>query len=896
MTTTSTEHETEQATEQPTEHETEQASGTQEQAGAGQPGAEHYDFGRIEPKWQAAWDAAEAFRTPREPDPKKPKYYVLDMFPYPSGDGLHVGHPEGYTATDIVARYKRMRGFNVLHPMGWDSFGLPAERYAMRTGIHPAVTTKKNVENFKRQIRRLGFSYDWTREIATSDPSYYRFTQAIFLKLYERGLAYQAELSVNFCPAQGTVLANEEVKDGRYVETGDPVEKRVMKQWMLRITAYAERLLEDLALLDWPESVKEMQRHWIGKSEGAEVTFRVDESDAKFTVFTTRPDTLFGATYCVLAPEHPLLMEVVSEGQREAVAAYVAAAKAKSDRERGDDSKEKTGVFVGAHAVNPATRQPIPIWVADYVLMGYGTGAIMAVPGHDQRDHEFATKYGLPIVEVVKGGDVTRAAYEGDGEHVNSEFLDGADIAEAKKRMVTWLGNRKIGEARVTYRLRDWLFSRQRYWGEPIPVVTLAAGTPRAVPESDLPLTLPELDEYKPTADGRPPLARRADWVATRDPVTGAPAERETNTMPQWAGSCWYYLRFIDPWNTGAPVDAGLEKYWMPVDLYVGGAEHAVLHLLYARFWHKVLYDCGMVTTKEPFHRLFNQGMVLAYSYRAKSGKYFYPHEVEQRGGKWFAKEAKGADGEALEVETQIEKMSKSRLNVVNPDQVIERYGADAMRAYEMFMGPLDRDKPWSDEGIQGVSRFLARVWRFYLAQVEAHGAGVGETAPSEALLRAHHRLIKKVGEDIEGLRFNTALAAMMETLNLAYQEYPPAQRAGEATRAMPRAMLDEFLIVLAPFCPHIAEELWARLGHETLVSLEKFATYDPALTVEDTVTIVVQVNGKKRAELQVAKDADKAAVEKMALAHPDTQRFTAGLTVRKVVVVPGKLVSVVAN
>ncbi|MBL8992197.1 MAG: leucine--tRNA ligase, partial [Spirochaetia bacterium] len=677
-----------------------------------------YNFSEIEPKWQAAWEKAQAFKTGT--DFSKPKFYVLDMFPYPSGAGLHVGHPEGYTATDVVARMKRMQGFNVLHPMGWDAFGLPAERAAERENIHPAIITKRNVDNFRRQIKRLGFSYDWEREIDTSSAEYYRWTQWIFLKLYEKGLAYLAEVAVNWCPALGTVLANEEVKDGKYVETGDPVEKRMMKQWMLRITAYADRLIEDLDGLDWPEGVKDMQRFWIGKSTGAEIVFEVKgkSGDARvepaetFTVFTTRPDTLFGATYCVLAPEHPLVAKIATPSERKKVEAYVDAAKNKSELARTDLAKDKSGVFTGAYAIHPVTGKDVPIWTADYVLMSYGTGAIMAVPAHDERDFEFATKFGIPIIQVVKShldklGDRTplAEAFTEDGLAVNSDFLDGLETEAAKEKMAQWLEAQKKGKKKIQFRLRDWLFSRQRYWGEPFPIIHLENGEIVPLDESRLPIELPPIDEFRPTADGRPPLARAAEsWLKVKLP-DGRVGHMETNTMPQWAGSCWYYLRYIDARNSKQAWAAEMEKYWMPVDLYVGGVEHAVLHLLYSRFWHKVLFDLGLVHTKEPFQKLFNQGMILAHSNKDARGKYWHPKDVEEREGKWFVRGTNDA------VERQIEKMSKSKQNVVNPDDVIAGYGADSMRLYELFMGPLDMVKPWQMDGVEGVFRFLGRVW-----------------------------------------------------------------------------------------------------------------------------------------------------------------------------------------
>ncbi|KHF28517.1 Leucine--tRNA ligase [Paenibacillus sp. P1XP2] len=633
--------------------------------------AQGYHPQSIEPKWQKYWDEHHTFKTGE--DPGKPKFYALDMFPYPSGAGLHVGHPEGYTATDIVSRYKRMRGYNVLHPMGWDAFGLPAEQHALDTGEHPRDITVKNINNFRRQIKSLGFSYDWDREISTTDPEYYKWTQWIFIQLYKKGLAYVAELPVNWCPALGTVLANEEVIDGKSERGGHPVIRKPMRQWVLKITEYAERLLEDLEELDWSESIKDMQRNWIGKSKGAEVNFAIEGHSGQLTVFTTRPDTLFGASYCVLAPEHELVAEITTPEQQEAVKAYQDLAARKSDLERTDLAKDKTGVFTGAYAVNPVNGAKLPIWIADYVLAGYGTGAIMAVPGHDTRDWEFAKQFGLDIIEVVKGGNVQEEAYTGDGEHVNSGFLDGLGTEEAIAKMIAWLEENGKGQGKTTYRLRDWLFSRQRYWGEPIPILHLEDGTMKTVPEDQLPLMLPDIDQIKPSGTGESPLANVTEWVETVDPETGMKARRETNTMPQWAGSCWYYLRFIDPHNKEALVSKEKEREWMPVDLYIGGVEHAVLHLLYARFWHKVLYDLGVVSTKEPFQKLVNQGMILG---------------------------------------TNNEKMSKSRGNVINPDEIVETYGADTLRIYEMFMGPLEATKPWNENGVEGAHRFLSRVWR----------------------------------------------------------------------------------------------------------------------------------------------------------------------------------------
>jgi leucyl-tRNA synthetase len=846
--------------------------------------AEHtYQPAVIEPKWQTVWAERRTFRTPSDPEElrSKPKYYVLDMFPYPSGAGLHVGHPEGYTATDVMARMKRLQGFNVLHPMGWDSFGLPAERAAVREGLHPAAITKRNVDTFRSQIQRLGFSYDWEREVSTSDVDYYRWTQWIFLKLYEQGLAYMADVPVNWCPALGTVLANEEVKDGAYVETGDPVERRLMRQWMLKITEYAERLLDDLDEVDWPESVKEMQRNWIGKSHGADVVFQIAGGDRNFTVFTTRPDTLFGATYCVFAPEHLLVAEITTDEQRPAVEAYVADAGQKSDLDRTDLAKTKTGVFTGAYAINPVNDQKIPIWVADYVLMGYGTGAIMAVPGQDQRDWDFAKIYDLPIIRTVQPPpDFEGEAFLGDGPAINSGFLDGLDVDDAIATIIEWLAERGSGTPKVQYKLRDWLFSRQRYWGEPFPVVHTDDGEVVPLPEDWLPVELPVIDEYKPTEDGRPPLARAGDeWLRIELP-DGRMGTRETNTMPQWAGSCWYYLRYLDPNNENEAWSKESEDYWMPVDLYVGGVEHAVLHLLYARFWHKVLYDCGLVHTTEPFAKLFNQGMILAYSYRDAGGKYYHPSEVEERDGQFFLK------GSNTELEAQIEKMSKSKLNVVNPDDVISAYGADAMRLYELFMGPLEVQKPWQMKDVEGVNRFLQRVWRLVVDEVS--GAlnprlSNAAAAAEPELQRTLHKTIKKVTSDTETLQMNTAIAQMMIFVNDA-----------TTAKTLPREIIGAFLRLLSPYAPHICEELWNRLGEEELIANAEWPSWDSELVKDETITIVVQVNGKKRDELQVARDTEKEELERLALASENAQRFMEGKSPKRVIVVPGRLVNIV--
>lgn len=840
-----------------------------------------YDHRVYDAKWQARWDEGDVFATPT--DRTRPKYYVLDMFPYPSGAGLHVGHPKGYVATDVVARAKRMMGCNVLRVMGWDSFGLPAERQAVREGKHPREITQRNVARFKDQLKKLGLSYDWSREIATSDVSFYRWTQWIFLQLYHKGLAYQAEVPVNWCPALGTVLANEEVQDGKYIETGDPVERRMMKQWMFRITEYAESLLSGLDTVDWPEGIKEQQRHWIGRSEGAEIDFAVADHEASIRIFTTRPDTLFGCTYMVLAPEHALVADITTDEQRAAVDAYVKEVMGRSERERVTEAADaaKTGVFTGAHAINPVNGEKVPIWLADYVLASYGTGAVFACPAHDERDHAFARQFGLDIVEVVKGGDIDEAAYTGDGPHVNSRFLDGLDVAAAKKAIIKHLEGNKTGEGVVRYRLRDWLFSRQRYWGEPFPVIELDDGTVKVLPESALPVELPELDEYKPTEDGQPPLARAADWVTTTDPESGKPAQRETNTMPQWAGSCWYYLRFISPQLTAAFVDPEEEKYWMPVDLYVGGAEHATLHLLYSRFWHQVLHDLGHVSTSEPFKRLFCQGMIHKTSYKDERGKYHYAEEVEERDGAWVVKET----GEP--VRTKLEKMSKSRYNVVNPDDMCETYGADAMRLYELFMGPLEDGIEWETSGVAGTRRFLDRIWRVAVDKDsdELSSKLVDEEVDNRDLERALHAAIKKVTEAIDALRFNTAIAEMMVFGN-------------EATRAdkVPRSWMESFIRILAPFAPHLCEELWSRLGHETSLAHAAWPAYDEAKLAVDTITLAVQVNGKLRGTIEVPAGVAKDDAIATAKQNEKVASFIEGKTIRREIYVPGRLVNVVVS
>ncbi|WP_062109655.1 leucine--tRNA ligase [Bacillus niameyensis] len=802
-----------------------------------------FNHKEIEKKWQTYWENKKTFKTDVYKDGEK--FYALDMFPYPSGAGLHVGHPEGYTATDILSRMKRMQGYNVLHPMGWDAFGLPAEQYALDTGNDPAEFTQKNIETFKRQIKELGFSYDWDREINTTDPHYYKWTQWIFLQLYEKGLAYVDEVPVNWCPALGTVLANEEVIDGKSERGGHPVERRPMKQWILRITKYADRLLEDLEELDWPESIKDMQRNWIGRSEGAEVVFGIDGHADTFTVFTTRPDTLFGATYAVLSPEHPFVEKITTASQKDDVEAYIQKVKTKSDLERTDLAKDKTGVFTGAYAVNPVNGKKIPIWIADYVLMSYGTGAIMAVPAHDERDYEFARKFGLEIVEVVAGGNIEDTAYTGDGKHVNSGFLDGLNKEEAISTMIEWLEKEGVGTKKVTYRLRDWLFSRQRYWGEPIPIIHWEDGTMSGVPDEELPLILPKTSEIRPSGTGESPLANISDWLNVVDPKTGKKGRRETNTMPQWAGSCWYYLRYIDPDNDQALAEKELLDKWLPVDMYIGGAEHAVLHLLYARFWHKFLYDIGVVPTKEPFQKLFNQGMILGENH---------------------------------------EKMSKSKGNVVNPDDIVDSHGADTLRLYEMFMGPLDASIAWSTTGLDGSRRFLDRIWRLFVTDGGTISEKIKDVAGGE-LEKVYHQTVKKVTEDYEHLHFNTGISQLMVFINEAYR-----------ADVLPKEYAEGFVKMLAPICPHIAEELWEKLGHDETISYKPWPQYDETKLVDNEVEIVIQVNGKVRSKLFVARDASREELEKLALENDKIKEMIEGKTIRKVIAVPGKLVNIVAN
>lgn len=832
-----------------------------------------YNPSEIEPKWQQYWQEHKCFRA--VDGSPKPKYYILDMFPYPSGAGLHVGHPEGYTASDIIARYKRMKGFNVLHPIGWDAFGLPAEQYAIKTGTHPSETTKKNVENFTRQIKSLGFSYDWDREINTTDPNYYKWTQWIFLQLYKRGLAYVSEAPVNWCPALGTVLANEEVIDGKSEVGGYEVIRKPMRQWMLKITAYAERLLQDLEELDWPERIKAMQRNWIGKSLGAEVVFKVESPiAANIKVFTTRPDTLFGATFLVLSPEHPLVRSIVTPQYRDAVDAYCDQAAKKSDLERTDLAKTKTGCFTGAYAINPVNGAQTPIWIADYVLASYGTGAIMSVPAHDTRDYEFAKTFDLPIIQVIEGGDIEREAYTGDGVHINSGFIDGTNVKDGKQKMIEWLESTGTGRGAVNYKLRDWLFSRQRYWGEPFPIVWDKDGNHHPIPEEQLPLTLPEVKSYEPSGTGESPLANIDSWLHVGDMT------RETNTMPQWAGSCWYYLRYIDPHNDTAPFSEENEKYWMPVDFYIGGAEHAVLHLLYARFWHKVLYDIGLVHTKEPFKKLFNQGMILGLSYKDARGALVPNDQVIAKDGKYFSKET----GEEL---SQIPaKMSKSLKNVVNPDDIIRDFGADSLRLYEMFMGPLDQVKPWDTQGVQGVNRFLAKCWRLIVAQNEnVLQDNIRDIACDPETETLMHQTIRKLGEDIESLNFNTGISQMMVYVNHLSR-----------LKEVPKAAAEALVLVLAPYAPHIAEELWSILGHSDCIANAQWPEFDAQKCEVARIKMAVQVVGKTRGTIEIDRNASDDDIVKAAQAIPAVAKQLDGKTIVKTIIVPGRILNFIAK
>ncbi|NHM93038.1 MULTISPECIES: leucine--tRNA ligase [Staphylococcus] len=802
----------------------------------------NFNHQEIEKKWQNYWLENKTFKT--EDHLGQKKFYALDMFPYPSGAGLHVGHPEGYTATDIISRYKRMQGYNVLHPMGWDAFGLPAEQYALDTGNSPAEFTKRNIQTFKRQIQELGFSYDWDREVSTTDPDYYKWTQWIFIQLYKKGLAYIDEIPVNWCEALGTVLSNEEVVDGVSERGGHPVVRRPMKQWVLKITAYADRLLEDLETLDWPESIKDMQRNWIGRSEGAKVSFKVEQSEDKIDVFTTRPDTIYGATFLVLSPEHTLVNQITTPEHLDTITRYQQEAAKKSDLERTDLAKEKTGVFTGAYALHPLSGERIPIWIADYVLSTYGTGAVMAVPGHDERDFEFAQTFDLPVKYVIEG-ELTNGVYSGDGSHVHSNELNGLNNKDAMSKAIALLEAKGLGEKKVNYKLRDWLFSRQRYWGEPIPIIHWEDGSITTVPESELPLLLPKTDEIKPSGTGESPLANIESFVNVVDPETGMKGRRETNTMPQWAGSCWYYLRYIDPKNDQMLADPEKLKHWLPVDLYIGGVEHAVLHLLYARFWHKVLYDIGVVPTKEPFQKLFNQGMIL---------------------------------GEGNE------KMSKSKGNVVNPDDIVASHGADTLRLYEMFMGPLDASIAWSENGLDGSRRFLDRIWRLLVTdQHQLSAKVVNEERPE--LQKSYHQTVKKVTEDFETLNFNTAISQLMVFINDCYK-----------ADKINKSYIEGFVKMLAPIAPHLGEELWSILGHESTITYQPWPSYDEQLLEGDMVEIVVQVNGKVRAKLEISKNATKEEMEQIALDNENIKGAIEGKEIKKVIAVPQKLVNIVAK
>ncbi len=822
---------------------------------------QRYDHHFVEKKWQRFWKENKTFEA--HLDKTKPKYYVLDMFPYPSGAGLHVGHVVGYTATDIMARYKRHKGFNVLHPMGWDSFGLPAEQYAVRTGTHPAITTKHNIDTYRTQLQSLGFSYDWSREIATSDPDYYKWTQWIFTLLYEKGLAYEAEMLVNYCPALGTALSNEEIENGRAKEGGHLIERRPLKQWILKITAYADRLLEDLNQLDWPEGLKRLQRNWIGKSEGALIDFALKGHFDKVQVFTTCPETLFGVSYLVLAPEHPLVNQITIDSHKDVVKAYQQATASKSDLERTELCKEKSGVFTGAYVYHPVTEELLPVWIADYVLGHYACGAVMGVPAHDERDEEFATRFSLPIRPVIENDRCLHSAH-GDLS------LNGLSIQEGKKAVCNWLEKHHKGKLHISYKLRDWLFSRQRYWGEPFPILHFEDGTKRILALDELPLCPPQVEDYRPSSDGQSPLAKVRQWVELFDEKTNKRAFRETNTMPQWAGSCWYYLRFCDPKNNQAAWSLEAENYWMPVDLYVGGAEHAVLHLLYARFWHKVLFDLKLVSTCEPFAALRNQGMVTSRSFQNEFGAYVPLEDVVEEGDQWRHKET----GALLR--SQIEKMSKSKLNGMTPDEMVDQYGADALRIYEMFMGPIEKEKIWNTEAVQGAWRFLNRFWEL------VDEARFNEEAPSEAAFRAVHRLVHQATEEIEALRFNTAISKMMEFVN-----------AMTPIAHYPKKVMEMAVLVLSPFAPHIAEEMWKQLGHTESLAFVAFPIADSKWLAEDTITYPVQVNGKLRTTITVQKGTSKEQVLALAEREPIIEKYLA-TPIKKVVFVPDKLVNFV--
>lgn len=832
-----------------------------------------YDPQAIEKKWQHRWKEKKTFKA--EIDLSKPKYYILDMFPYPSGAGLHVGHVTGYTGTDILARYKRQRGFNVLHPMGWDSFGLPAEQYAIRTGTHPSITTKANIDTYRRQLESLGFSYDWDREIATSDASYYKWTQWIFTKLFEKGLAYEAEINVNFCPALGTVLANEEVENGKSKEGGYPVERRPLKQWILRITAYADRLLKDLDLLDWPDHLKKLQSNWIGRSEGVTIYFTEESTKSSLPIFTTCPDTLFGVSFIVIAPEHPLISQITTKDQAKNVEEYIRFAASKSDLDRTDLAKVLTGVWTGAYALHPVTGKKIPIWVADYVLMNYGSGAVMGVPAHDERDFGFAKEYKLPILPVKNSEFAEQTCWTGDGITIHSSYgdccLDGLNTDESKKAMADWLERHKKGKREVHYKLRDWLFSRQRYWGEPVPILHFPDGTMRSLELDELPLMPPQLDDYKPAESGQSPLAKVRGWVEITDPKTGRKALRETNTMPQWAGSCWYYLRFCDPHNTKEAWSEKADKYWMPVDLYVGGVEHAVLHLLYARFWHKVLYDLGLVHTLEPFMTLRNQGLLTSRSYKRHAGGYLPQEEVEEKEGRYYFPKT----GE--ELISQVEKMSKSKLNGVSPDEMIADYGADSLRLYEMFMGPFDREKVWNTDAVMGCRRFLNRFYDM------VYSDKITEEESLDAL-KLTHRLIDFVTKDIEALAFNTAIARMMEFIN-AFTSLPK----------YPKSCLKGAVQMLYPFAPHIAEELWEELGEKESITYAKIPAVNPEYLIDDQATYVVQINGKLRGKFDLPMNIGEEELMQYVRKSPEVEKYLGGEVV-KTIFVPNKLLNIVVK
>lgn len=834
-----------------------------------------YPHRQIEKKWQEFWQKNATFRT--EDHSTKPKFYILDMFPYPSGSGLHVGHVTGYTATDILARFMRSKDYNVLHPMGWDSFGLPAEQYAIRTGTHPKITTKKNIDTYRKQLQSLGFSYDWNREVTTSDPQYYKWTQWIFTKLYAKGLAYEAEVQVNFCPALGTVLANEEVENGYSKEGGHPVERRPLRQWILKITQYADRLIEDLETLDWPDSLKRLQINWIGKSSGAKIHFNVENSNTKLSVFTTRPDTLFGVSYLVLAPEHPFVEDLITSQQHVKVKDYQKQVSLKSDLQRTDLAKEKTGVWTGSYALHPVTGEKIPIWIADYVLTSYGTGVVMGVPAHDERDFAFANLFQLPILpviqpqssekieEVLKG----KSPWAEDGILINSDFLNGLSVKEGKKTIQDWLIQNNKGEHSVNYKLRDWLFSRQRYWGEPFPILHLADGTKRILDTDELPLSPPDLQDYKPSPKGDSPLAKAKDWVEIQDVISGQKAQRETNTMPQWAGSCWYYLRFCDPHNEEKAWDEKKERYWLPVDLYVGGVEHAVLHLLYARFWHKVLYDCGYVSTLEPFKKLRNQGLITARSYQLPSGAYISSKEVYEKEGKYYQKETN------IELKTQIEKMSKSKLNGITPDEMIEEYGADSLRLYEMFMGPFEQEKLWNTDAVQGCYRFLNRFYALFSSDKICNEV-------SEIAMQLIHRLVHNIEKDIQNLSFNTAIAKMMEFIN----DFTPLSK-------YPKQALKMFTQCLYPFAPHIAEEAWSLLGEQGSLTNVSFPTVNPSYLVQATVLYVVQINGKVRGKWELPHNTNQEKVFNFVQSQEQISKHLVH-PIDKVIFVPNKLINIV--